>query len=42
MTPAGVTYAAIGELLTFEVGDHGRVTRLRTPNSYWLPRQANR
>jgi CubicO group peptidase (beta-lactamase class C family) len=42
MTPAGVTYAAIGELLTFEVGDDGRATRLRAPNSYWVPRQADR
>lgn len=38
MAPAGLTYAAIGEWLTFEVNDEGRVTRVKTPNSYWVPK----
>jgi CubicO group peptidase (beta-lactamase class C family) len=39
MVPGGATYAATGELLTFEVDDAGRVRKVRTPNFYWLPKQ---
>jgi CubicO group peptidase (beta-lactamase class C family) len=35
MTAASFSYGAIGELLTFEVGPDGRVTRMRTANSHW-------
>jgi CubicO group peptidase (beta-lactamase class C family) len=36
LTPVGTTYAAIGELLTFELDKEGNVRRARTPNSYWV------
>jgi CubicO group peptidase (beta-lactamase class C family) len=39
MKPAGVTFGAIGELLTFEMGGNGRVARVSTPNSYWMPKR---
>jgi hypothetical protein len=32
----GASYSAIGELITFTVSSDGRVTRMSTPNSYWL------
>jgi CubicO group peptidase (beta-lactamase class C family) len=32
----GASYGAIGELITFTVSSDGRVTRMSTPNSYWL------
>jgi hypothetical protein len=35
---ASFSYGAIGELLTFETGADGRVTRMKTANSYWLRR----
>ena len=35
MTAASFSYGAIGELLTFEVGTDGRVTRMRTASSHW-------
>ena len=36
MTAPSFSYGAIGELLTFEAGADGRVTRMMTANSYWL------
>jgi hypothetical protein len=36
MTAASCSYGAIGELLTFETGADGRVTRMKTANEYWL------
>jgi len=36
MTSPGASYAATGELVTFTLSPDGRVTRLSTPNSYWL------
>ena len=37
MVAPGFTYGPIGELLTFEMDGKGKVARVRTPNSYWLP-----
>jgi hypothetical protein len=39
MVAPGVSYGAIGELLTFEMDAKGKVARVRTPNFYWLPIQ---
>ncbi len=39
MVAPGFTYGPIGELLTFEMDEKGKVVRVRTPNSYWLPIQ---
>jgi len=36
MTPVGSTYAAIGEVLTFEIDKDGIARKARTPNSYWV------
>ncbi len=36
MIPAGASYGASGEVVKFEVGADGRVTRLVMPNSYLL------
>ncbi|MEK7407939.1 MAG: serine hydrolase domain-containing protein [Acidobacteriota bacterium] len=36
MEAPSTSYAALGELLRFEVDAQGRVTKARTPNSYWL------
>jgi hypothetical protein len=36
MTTTSFSYGAIGELLTFEVDQDGRVTRMKTANSYWV------
>jgi CubicO group peptidase (beta-lactamase class C family) len=36
LTPVGTSYAAIGEVVTFELDKEGNVRRARTPNSYWL------
>jgi D-alanyl-D-alanine carboxypeptidase len=36
LKPAGPTYGAIGEVLTFELDASGKVTKVRTPNSYWV------
>ena len=36
MTAPSFSYEAIGELLTFESGPDGRVTRMKTDNSYWV------
>ena len=36
MTAPSFSYGAIGELLTFETGDDGRVTRMKTVNNHWL------
>lgn len=33
----GFSYEPIGELLTFEMDVKEKVTRVRTPYSYWLP-----
>jgi D-alanyl-D-alanine carboxypeptidase len=33
----GFSFGAIGELLTFEMDSSGKVARLRTPNSHFLP-----
>jgi hypothetical protein len=35
-TSPGVSYGATGELVTFTLSSDGRVTRMSTPNSYWL------
>ncbi|PYQ08366.1 MAG: serine hydrolase [Acidobacteria bacterium] len=37
MVGTGPTYEPIGELLTFEMDDKEKVTRVRTPYFYWLP-----
>jgi len=37
MVAPGFTYGPIGELLTFEMDGKGKVARVRTPSSYWLP-----
>jgi D-alanyl-D-alanine carboxypeptidase len=36
MTAPSFSYGPIGELLTFEMGPDGRVTRMKTPNVYWV------
>ncbi len=36
MSSPGATYGATGEILTFTLGPDGRVTRMGTPNFYWL------
>lgn len=36
MTAPSFSYEAIGELLTFELGPDGGVTRMKTENSYWV------
>jgi len=36
MTSPGASYAATGEVVTFTLSPDGRVTRMSTPNSYWL------
>lgn len=36
LTPVSTSYAAIGETLTFELDKDGKVTRARTPNTWWL------
>jgi hypothetical protein len=36
MTSPGASYAAVGEVVTFTLSPDGRVTRMSTPNSYWL------
>jgi hypothetical protein len=33
----GFTYGPIGELITLEMDDKGKVARVCTPNFYWLP-----
>jgi D-alanyl-D-alanine carboxypeptidase len=38
LKPAGPTYGAIGEVIAFDVDASGKVTKVRTPNSYWLPK----
>jgi hypothetical protein len=37
MDAAGFTSGTIGENLTFEMDANGKVTRVRTPDFYWLP-----
>jgi D-alanyl-D-alanine carboxypeptidase len=37
MIPTGYTTGAIGELLTFEMDQAGKVVRVRAPHYYWLP-----
>jgi len=37
MVAPGFSVGPIGELLTFEMDGKGKVARVRTPNSYWLP-----
>jgi D-alanyl-D-alanine carboxypeptidase len=37
MVAPGVSYGAIGELLTFDLDAAGRVAKVRTPYYYWLP-----
>jgi D-alanyl-D-alanine carboxypeptidase len=39
MVSPGMSYGPIGELLTFDVDGSGKVTRVRTPYSYWTPVQ---
>ena len=36
LKPAGPTSGPIGEVLTFDVDPSGNVTKVGTPNSYWL------
>jgi D-alanyl-D-alanine carboxypeptidase len=38
LKPADVSFGAIGEVVTFEVNGSGQVTKVRTPNFYWLPK----
>lgn len=37
LKPAGSTFGPIGEVMTFDVNASGQVTKVRTPNFYWLP-----
>ena len=40
MVSPGASYSAIGEQVTFTVSSDGRVTRMSTPNAYWVRKKA--